>query len=371
MNVRVPLSRPDISDAERSLVMSVFEGPFLSMGSLLPIFEEEFAAYLGARYAVACSSGTAALHMLIRALGIGEGDTVITTPFSFVASSNALLYEKAIPVFADIESETLCMDPNEVESLLDHSVKAILSVDVFGHPADLKRIKALGDKWDIPVLQDACEALGSRYMGVMVGNPRFSAGSVFGFYPNKQITTGEGGMVVTDDEHIAKLCRSMRNQGRSPGDTWLCHEILGFNYRLDELSAALGLAQIRRLDDIVARRKQVAQWYSDLLRDMDRVTLPMKKPEADVSWFVYVVRFDESISRDGVASFLKQRGIDTRPYFPPIHLQPLFRRLFGYREGDFPNAEKAGRSTLALPFYSCMQYEEVSYVVDALKEAIE
>ncbi|MGE5599119.1 MAG: DegT/DnrJ/EryC1/StrS family aminotransferase [Bacteroidota bacterium] len=375
----IRLACPDITDAEVEEVIATLRSPHLSLGPRLNEFEQAVASYVGRRHAIAVSSGTAGLHLAVRALGLGEGDEVITTPFSFVASSNCLLYERVRPVFVDVEPETGNIDPELVARAITARTKAILPVDVFGQPARLDAIRALADRHGLAVLEDACEALGSAYKGVKCGNGAFADAAVFAFYPNKQITTGEGGMIVTDDDGIAALCRSMRNQGRAEGDAWLSHERLGYNYRLDELSAALGAAQMRRLDEIIARRAAVAAMYQRHLGGVAGVRLPAIDPGTTcMSWFVYVVRVgsDEPAPekqravRDHCMASLRRAGIESRPYFPPIHLQPFYRRQFGYAEGDFPRAEEAGRTGLALPFHNRLSGDEVARVAAALAEAL-
>ena len=369
--MQVPLSRPDITDLEISAVEGVLRSPFLSMGVRVEEFESAIADYVGSRYGIAVNSGTSGLHLLVRAFDIGEGDQVITTPFSFVASSNCILYERAQPVFVDIEPQTLNLDSNAVEAAITPRTKAILVVDAFGHPARLDEVKSIAERHGLKVIEDSCESLGSQYKGLMAGNPAYCDGAVFAFYPNKQITTGEGGMIVTADEETARLCRSMRNQGRGEANVWLSHERLGYNYRLDEMSAALGVAQMQRIDEILAKRARVAAEYEKHLSRLQGVRLPRPAPEVDISWFVYVIRLDEHISRDGVMQYLLDNGVGCRPYFTPIHLQPFYREQFGYREGDFPETERAGRTCLAIPFYNNLTEVEMDYVVENLRRAIE
>lgn len=365
----VPLSSPDIGRRERELVNEVLDSSVLSLGPKVEQFERLVAEYLGVKEAVAVNSGTSGLHLAVRALDIGEGNEVITTPFSFVASANCLLYERARPVFVDIEPRTMNMDPDLIEAAITPRTRAILPVHVFGVPADLEKIFALAKKYRLAVIEDACEAIGARYNGKMVASE--GDAGVFAFYPNKQITTGEGGIISTNREDLAKLCRSMRNQGRSEGDTWLYHERIGYNYRLDELSAALGIAQMERLDRILARREEVAGAYNDRLKHLAGVTIPSAGPPAyKISWFVYVVRLAPGIDRNRVMSFLQKNGVACRAYFQPIHLQPFYRKLFGYREGDYPEAERAASTTLALPFYNNLTLQEVDYVVEVLAEAL-
>ncbi|NPV73027.1 MAG: DegT/DnrJ/EryC1/StrS family aminotransferase [Pelotomaculum sp.] len=366
--MNVPLSSPDIGQRERELVNEVLAGSILSMGPKVEQFERMVAEYLGVKEAVAVSSGTSGLHLAVRALGIGEGDEVITTPFSFVASSNCILYERARPVFVDIDPLTLNIDPEGIEAKITPRTRAILPVHVFGRPADMAVIMDIAKKHGLYVIEDACEAVGASYNGKMVGSE--GDAGVFAFYPNKQITTAEGGIISTNSTELAGLCRSMRNQGRIDGKKWLDHCHLGYNYRMDELSAALGVAQMERIDEILAKREAVARAYNARLGRLKGVTLPHMEPGIKISWFVYVIRLDPGISRDRVMTYLQEKGVDCRPYFPPVHLQPFYRETFGYREGDYPNAERAASATLALPFFNNLTEQQMDYVVEVLEQAI-
>jgi perosamine synthetase len=367
--VQVPLSGPDITQREIDLVLSVLRSPVLSMGPMVVRFEQAVAAYCGADYGIAVSSGTAGLHLTMVAAGIKPGDEVITSPFSFVASANCILYEGGTPVFVDIDPQSLNLDPALVECAITPHTRAILPVHVFGQPADVAPILDIARRYQLIVVEDACEAIGAEYRGQQVGT--FGQAAVFAFYPNKQITTAEGGMIVTHDAAWAGLFRSLRNQGRDDNGTWLHHVRLGYNYRLDELSAALGVAQMERIDELIARRAQVAAWYNTRLADVPGVRIPAIVPDTTrASWFVYVVRLAPELERDQVMELLDRFGVPSRPYFVPIHLQPLFRERFGYRPGDFPITEAVARSTLALPFFSLMGEDQVEYVCHTLKEAI-
>lgn len=363
---RIPLSRPSIGEEEKEAVLSVLESGFLSMGDQHVKFEQAFADYLGVPYAITSSSGTSALHMAMLILGIGPGDEVITTPFSFVASSNSVLMVGATPVFVDIDPQTYNLDVGEIEKRITPRTKAILPVHVFGYPADMNAILDLARRHGLYVVEDACEALGSTYGGRKVGT--FGDLAAFGFYPNKQMTTGEGGMLVTRSAEWAELARSLRNQGRGKDGVWLVHERLGFNYRLDEMSAAIGLAQLRKLDRLLTKRAQVARWYDERLREFPDVVLPPRPVDESMSWFVYVVRFATPQQRDRVMKGLLADGIGCRPYFSPIHLQPFYRQQFGYRPGDFPITERVAQTTLALPFYADLREDEVDYVVERIKQ---
>lgn len=384
--MQVHLSRPDITDAEISLVNEVIHSPILALGPKMAEFEQAVAGYVGRKYAVAVNSGTSGLHLLVRAYGIGEGDEVITTPFSFIASSNCVLCERAKPVFVDIEPDTGNIDPNLIEAAITPHTKAILPVDAFGQPARLDAIREIARRHGLVVIEDACEAIGSEYKGKKAGSGAFSDGAVFAFYPNKQITTGEGGMIVTDDEKVARLCRSMRNQGRGEAGVWLSHERLGYNYRMDELSAALGVAQMGRIEELIARRQRVAEMYSrrlgipgGLVERYPGLKLPYVAPEVTrMSWFVYVIRVGvdeptperQEAVRDHVMQRFQEAGIGCRPYFTPIHLQPFYRQLFGYKEGGFPVTEAAGRTSIAIPFHNHLTEEEVEYVATVLERAL-
>ena len=368
----VSLSGVDIGPAERRAVLAVLDSKRLALGPRVTAFERAVADYVGVRHAVAVSSGTAGLHLVVRALGLGAGDEVITTPFSFVASANCLLYERAKPVFVDIEPATFGLDPALVERRITRRTKAILAVDVFGHPADWPGLERIARRHKLALIEDSCAALGAA-----VGDRRcgaFGRAAVFAFYPNKQITTGEGGMVTTNDRRIADACRSMANQGRRiSGGAWLEHVQLGFNYRLDELSAALGLAQMTRIDGILARRRAVAATYGRLLFGLTGVRAPAVAPWATSSPFVYVVRLADEFTRrdrDRVLTSLRSQGIEASDYFRPIHMQPFYRREFGYGPGDFPVAEAVGERTIALPFHSRLKPAQAARAVAALKEAL-
>jgi perosamine synthetase len=366
--VKVELSYPDITEEEIGAVVSVLRSQYLSMGPRVTRFEEEFADYLGKKYAIAVNSGTSGLHLAVKSLDIGWGDEVITTPFSFVASSNCLLYEGAKPIFVDIDPVTLNLDSDLIEGAINHRTRAVLPVDVFGYPVEMEPLNLLRAKYGLAIIEDACEALGSSINSKLAGTEGDLA--VFAFYPNKQITTGEGGMIVTDDLRLASACRSMRNQGRTENSLWLNHEVLGYNYRLDEMSAALGLVQLKRLESIIEKREEIARLYDQKLGNCDWIRLPPRKNTVRQSWFVYVVQLDKTIDRDKVMKYLQGNGVGCRPYFSPIHLQPFYRKTFGYRGGEFPITEQVARSTLALPFHTLLGGEEIDYVVEQLTKAV-
>jgi dTDP-4-amino-4,6-dideoxygalactose transaminase len=387
---RVPMSAPDITETERKAVLDVLHTPRLSMGPAVEAFEEALAEHVGVRHAIAVSSGTTGLHLCVRAAGIREGDLVITTPFSFVASANVLLYERATPVFVDVDPRTGNLDPELVRATLEDlseggqaaqsrlprrgprsadRPKALLSVDVFGQPADYDSLSSLVSEHDLIIIEDSCEALGAMYKGRPAGT--FGEAAVFAFYPNKQITTGEGGMVVTDNEDWAGLIRAMRNQGRAPGDTWLDHTHLGYNYRLGEMSAALGVVQMGRLEELLGKRETVAAWYDERLAEVPGAE-PMEilPSTTRMSWFVYVIRLGQHLEREAVSEAMAQDGVPSRPYFTPIHLQPYFVERFGYSPGDMPITEELSRRCLALPFSSLMTESQVDIVCGALQQAL-
>jgi dTDP-4-amino-4,6-dideoxygalactose transaminase len=371
------MAAPDITEEEIEAVVSVLRTPVLSIGPRLCEFESAMADYVGAKFAAGVSSGTAGLHLCMVAAGVGPGDCVVTSPFSFVASANCILYQGAIPLFADIDRRTLNLDPAAVEQairgLRERSsgarVKAILPVHIFGQPADMDAICDIARRYDLLVIEDACEAIGAEYRGRQVG--AIGDAGVFAFYPNKQMTTGEGGMITTQRSEWQALFESLRNQGRDEFDTWLVHSRLGYNYRLDEVRAALGVVQLKRLDELLARRARVADCYTTRLRGLAGVQVPVvARSTTRMSWFVYVVRLDPGIDRDAVIRQLETRAVASRPYFSPIHLQPFYRDRFGFTPGDFPETEAAGRSCLALPFSGQLTEAQVDEVCGALAEAL-
>ncbi|MBX3358142.1 MAG: DegT/DnrJ/EryC1/StrS family aminotransferase [Phycisphaeraceae bacterium] len=380
MSHEIPLSRPDISGLEVSLVESVLRSGRLSIGPMQEQFEQLVAAASDCDHAVACSSGTAGLHMAMVALGIGPGDEVITTPFSFIASANAILFVGAQPVFVDICPRTLNMDPERLESAITPRTKAIIAVETFGNPSRMDEYAAIAARHEIPIVEDCCEALGCSLKGRPAGS--FGRIGVFGFYPNKQITTGEGGMVVTNDKRLADLCRSLRSQGRpvldgvsaagpaAPGmGSWLAHERLGYNYRLSEINAAVGIAQMRRLPEIIAKRQHVAQHYMKLLLEHHDIVLPTCDPGVVMSWFVFVVRLSSTYTRDErdrIIQGMRRHEIGAGDYFPCIHLQPFYRERFGFKPGDFPMAETVSQRTIALPFFNDLSEHQVEMVCQTL-----
>jgi perosamine synthetase len=367
---RVPLSRPDISQADIDAVVAVLRTPYLSLGPKVPEFEKAFAAYLGVRRAVAVNSGTSALHLVVRGLGLKPGDEMITSPFSFVASANCALFERARPVFVDIDEATWNLDVEKLPAVITDRTHLLLPVHIFGRPMLMDRVLQVAEARGIPVVEDACEALGATYQGRKVGT--FGRAATFAFYPNKQMTTGEGGMIVTDDDRFADLCSSLRNQGRDAGAGWLAHARLGYNYRLPDINAALGLAQLVRLPEFLRMRSDVARRYLEKLADVEELVLPVPYEDGELSWFVFVVRLADRFThrdRDAVLESLRRDGIGCNNYFTPIHLQPFYRDL-GYKPGDFPVCEKVSERTVALPFYNRLTEKDQDVVVECLKSAL-
>ena len=392
--MHIPMSSPDLTDAEIAAVNQVLRSPSLSIGPQISGFEQALAAYAGATHGVGVNSGTSGLHLCAIAAGVQQGDMVITTPFSFIASANSVLYERGVPVFVDVDRATGNIDPalvaeaaealakggapaqrwlppalRELKGPTAGRMKAILPVHAFGQPSDMDPILEVARRHSLAVIEDACEAIGAEYKRRKAGT--LGDAAVFAFYPNKQITTGEGGMIVTSNAEWADLFRSLRNQGRDVFDAWLNHTRLGYNYRLDELSAALGLVQVQRIDELLAKRARVAQWYHERLADIELIERPRVAANTTrMSWFVYVVRVRAPAERDALLRRLAEVGVPSRPYFTPIHLQPFYRQTFGYARGDFPVTEHLGDVSLALPFSGVMSEDQVDYVVAQLRVAL-
>jgi len=381
----IPLSRPDISELEIDLVVETLRSGRLALGPMQEKFEALVAARANCRHAVAVSSGTSGLHLIMRALGVGPGDEVITTPFSFIASSNCILFVGAKPVFVDICPKTLNMDPAQVEKAITPRTKAILAVETFGNPAYMNAYASIAAKHEIPLVEDCCEALATTLGGRPCGS--FGRVGVFGFYPNKQITTGEGGMIVTDDQKLAEMCQSMRNQGRAVNPetahasrhnskavgAWLKHERLGYNYRLSEINAALGVAQMRRIDEILLKRQKAADLYMKRLMGVSDLILPTIQPETVMSWFVFVVRLATGYTaeeRDRIIAGMRNHDVGAADYFPCIHLQPFYREQFGFRPGMFPIAEAVSQRTIAVPFFNSLTEKDVEIVAGTLEVMI-
>jgi dTDP-4-amino-4,6-dideoxygalactose transaminase len=365
---RIELSAPLIDGRDEELVLETLRSGWLSLGPTGPRFEELFAEAVDARRCAAVSSGTAGLHLSMRLAGVGPGDEVITSPFSFVASANCAIYEGATPVFADIDPRTFNLDPAAVEDAVTERTRAVVAVDIFGYPCELDPLIELCDRHGLALVEDACEALGARYKGRPIGSHGHPA--VFAFYPNKQITTGEGGCVTTDDEDEHELLVSLRNQGRLETSSWLMHGRLGYNYRLDDVSAALGIGQLEKLDRILAARAAAAARYTESLASVD-VEPPLADDDDHVrSWFVYVVKLPQGADRDAVAARMAEQGVATAPYLPSIHLQAYMRERYGFREGMLPVSEDCSARTLALPFHSRLADDDQEFVVEVLSASL-
>jgi dTDP-4-amino-4,6-dideoxygalactose transaminase len=384
---KIPMSSPDIVESDRAAVRAVVETNYLSIGPQIEAFEKEMARFSGVRHGIGVSSGTSGLHLAVIAAGVGEDDIVITTPFSFISSANCVLYERGIPVFVDVNPMTGNIDPVLVEEAVEtlisgkpsksgvrilppalrdmkietKRIKAVLPVDAFGQPADMDPIAEVARRYSLAIIEDSCEAIGAEYKGRKAGT--LGDVGVYAFYPNKQMTTGEGGMIVTDRAEWDALFRSLRNQGRDEFNAWLNHTRLGYNYRMDEMSAALGVSQLRRIEELLARRERVARWYNERLTKSELVEVPyIAETTTRMSWFVYVVRLNPKFERDSVMRKLAERGIPSRSYFMPIHLQPFYIARFWYRRGDLPVTERLGDVSLALPFSGVMTENQVDYV---------
>jgi len=362
----IPLAQPVLGAEEEQRVLEVLRSGRLSLGPLLSEFERAFARRIGAEHASAVSSGTAGLHLAVRAVGVSDGEEVITSPFSFVASANVVVYERALPVFADIDPVTLNLDPEAVAAAVNDRTAALLPVDVFGYPAEIEALEQLG----LPVVEDACEALGAVHAdGVPVGGRGHPA--AFGFYANKQLTTGEGGMVTTSDAAIKGRIDSERNQGRAPDMRWLDHDRLGFNYRLSDIACALGLAQLERLSEMLAGRVRVAALYREALAGIEGLQLPCPDTGGKRrGWFVFVVQLPRGVDRDGTVRALAEMGIPSRPYFPAVHLMSYYRERFGHREGEFPVCEDVSARSIALPFFPEMSEGQVARVAEAVAQVL-
>ncbi|MDP3792382.1 MAG: DegT/DnrJ/EryC1/StrS family aminotransferase [bacterium] len=367
---KYPIAKPYITKEDKKIVADVLSSGHLSLGPKHKEFEKKLAEKIGTRYACAVSSGTAGLHLAMIAANIKAGDEVITSPFSFVASANCILYVGAKPVFVDIDPLTYNMDPDKIERAITPKTKAILVVHIFGQPADMTRISKIAKKHNLKIIEDACESINAAHNKQKVGT--FGESAVFAFYPNKQMTTGEGGMIVTNNEKIYKLCNSLRNQGRSENMQWLDHERLGYNYRMDEMSAALGISQLAKLDAMIKEYRTIANWYSQHLKPHQQLfQIPWTAAGNSHTWFVYVVTLKQAkINRDKLITMLAEQGISTKPYLPSIHLFSFYKKQFGYKKGDFPIAEKVSNSAIALPFYIGLKKEDINYIVGRLIETV-
>lgn len=359
----IPVAKPVLGPEEEAAVVEVLRSGQLSLGPRVGAFEQAFAARLGAPYACAVSSGTAGLHLALRAAGVEDGDEVVTSPFSFVASANVALYERARPVFADIDPVTLCLDPDAAAAAVTERTRALLPVHIFGWPADIPAFERIG----LPIVEDACEALGAVHAdGIPVGGRGHPA--VFAFYANKQMTTGEGGIVAVGDDATKVRIDSERNQGRAPDMGWLDHDRLGFNYRLTDLASAIGLAQLARLDGLLADRARVAGWYREALASVEQLELPCPDHGGNVrGWFVFVVQLPRGVDRDETVRALVAQGVQSKPYLPAIHLMSFYRERFGHREGEFPICEDVAARSIALPFFPTMSEGQVARVAETLQ----
>ncbi|HEY1517277.1 MAG TPA: DegT/DnrJ/EryC1/StrS aminotransferase family protein [Solirubrobacteraceae bacterium] len=362
----IPLARPVLGPEEEARVLDVLRSGRLSLGPVVEEFEQAFAARLGVPCASAVSSGTAGLHLGLRAAGVTDGDEVVTSPFSFVASANVVVYERARPVFADIDPVTFNLDPDAAAAEVTERTTALLPVHIFGYPADLAAFERIG----LPIVEDACEALGTvDGDGIPIGGRGHPA--AFGFYANKQLTTGEGGMVTTANATLKQQIDSERNQGRAPNMDWLDHDRLGFNYRLSDLACALGVAQLERLDEMLTGRAQVAEWYRSALNRIEELDLPCRDTgRVRRGWFVFVVQLPRGLDRDGVVRALRDRGVPSKPYFPAVHLMSYYREQFGHREGEFPVCEDVAARSIALPFFPEMTESQVEQVAESLREVL-
>ncbi len=364
---QIPLAKPVIGDREIELVTEVLRSGQLSLGPVLRRFEQMWADRAGVAHAIACSSGTAGLHVALHQARIGPGDEVIVPSFTFVASANAILFTGATPVFVEVDPLTFNLDPAAVEAAITPRTRAIEIVDIFGYPAELPTLIDIAHRHDLAIVEDACQAIGGGYDGRPYGS--WGHPAILAFYANKQMTTAEGGIILTDDDEVARQALSLVNQGRSDSGAWLVHSQLGFNYRMSDVHAAIGIGQLERLDDMLAARSRVAGWYQAAVAEIDGVTAMYEGPQ-ERSWFVYAPRLDADIDRDAVIAALERRGIPAKPYLPCVHLQPYYREAHGYRPGFLPVTEAISASTVALPFFAEMTQTQVGAVTDALVAAV-
>ncbi|MGB9844121.1 MAG: DegT/DnrJ/EryC1/StrS family aminotransferase [Caldisericia bacterium] len=369
--MRIPLAKPEITEEDIKSVEEVLRTSYLSLGPKLIEFENIIKEYTGIKYVVTVNSGTSALHLIIKSLNIKDGDEVITTSFSFIASSNCILFERAKPVFVDIEEESYTINPDLIEEKINEKTKAILAVDVFGQPAYWDKLEKIEKKYNLFLIEDSAEAIGSKYKEKICGT--FGDAGIYSFYPNKQITTGEGGAILTNNENIYNLSKSYRNQGRGEGSFWLEHIRIGYNYRLPDLNCALGISQLKRIDKIIEKRKKIFNIYKFYLRDIEEIILPQEREDSTVNWFNYVVRLKDNftkIQRDALIQFLNENGVESKNYFPPIHLQPFYINLFNYKTGDLPITEKISDRTISIPFFNELTEKEIIYIKGKIKEGL-
>lgn len=365
-----PIAKPYITNKDKRSVLAVLNTNYLSLGPKYLEFEKKFAKRLGTKYACSVSSGTAGLHLVMLACGIGKDDEVITSPFSFVASANSILYVGAKPVFIDINPITYNMATSKIEEKITKKTKAILVVHIFGQPCDMDPIIRLAKKYKLQIIEDACESIFAAYRNKLAGT--FGQAGIFAFYPNKQMTTGEGGMIITNNRKIYEICASLRNQGRAKNDQWLDHKYLGYNYRLNEMSCALGISQLEKLDFMIKERRKIAGWYNETLKPYSEIIqAPATKINNTHTWFVYVIKIkNKKINRNVLINNLKKIDINTKPYLPSIHLFDFYKKQFGYKKGDFPIAEEMSAFSLALPIYIGLKKQDCKYIVDKLLNEI-
>jgi len=371
MNIKVNLSRPDINENDIKAVVEVLKTPNLSLGPKIPEFEEKMAKYIGRKHGIAVNSGTSGLFICLKALGIGKGDEVITTPFTFIATTNSILMVDATPVFVDIDPATLNIDPKKIEAKITSKTKAIMPVVVFGNPKHMDEVWNIAKKHNLPVIEDSCEGVGSDIGGRKIGN--FGTLSNVAFYPNKQMTTGEGGMILTDDENLADICRSLRNQGRGKGGGWLAHDRVGYNFRMCDINAALGISQLSRIEEFVQKRQKVATTYQELLADEKRIIVPQAPAGCRMSWFVFVIRLKEpyNAKRNDILKAMLEEGIQVSNYFPSVTLQPFMVERFGFKDGDFPITDDVCKRTISLPFHNNLTKDDAVLVCKTLKKCLD
>ena len=366
---RIPLAKPVIGEEEIQAVSEVVRSGMLSLGPKMKEFEANFAEKAGTKHAITVNSGTSGLHLCMKAIGIKPGDEVITASFSFVASSNPIIFEGGKPVFVDIDEKTYNMDPDKLREVITDKTKAIIPVHIFGQPCNMDEIMKIADEKGIPVIEDACEAFGAKWNGKLAGT--FGKASVFAFYPNKQMTTGEGGMIVTDDDEIANLCRSYRNQGRDDTGQWLNHVRIGYNYRLDEMSCAMGVEQLKKIDFITNKRREIAATYTKKLESVKGVITPYIDPKADPTWFVYSLRTQDNVDRNKMVDYLNENGVSSKAYFyPPIHMQPIYKEMYGFKGGELPVTEKISNTAFILPFFVDITEEQIEQVCSVVEDAV-
>ena len=362
----IPLAKPHIDKKDIKEVKKVLKSGILSLGPKLEEFENKFSEYIGTKYAVAVSSGTAGLHLCMKSLKLKGGDEVITTPFSFIASSNCIIFENATPVFIDIDKKSKNIDPEKIEKAITKKTKAILLVHIFGESCDMEPIIKISKKYNLPIIEDACEAIGTTYKGKKVGT--FGLASVFAFYPNKQITTGEGGIICTDNKNLYGLLKSLRNQGRDSME-WLKHNKIGYNYRISDINCSLGITQLKKIKFILKEREKIAKKYKKSLDNISGITLP--NMTEGKSWFVYTINLDKKYNRDEIIKELEKNNIQTKPYLPSIHLQKSYKDLFNYTKGEYPICEEISNTSIALPFFIGLKNKEINYIKKTIKKILE